>query len=84
MTILVSFGNANWKASDNKANSTVATAISLYGFRYTATRRTISQVDRDLAVNVGSFAVLGADECDIAVKVPKEPWLRNGWLRNAQ
>jgi hypothetical protein len=35
----------------------VPNAINLYGFKYTETRRTISQVERDLAVNVGSLAL---------------------------
>ena len=56
----VSFGYADAHASDNNAHPIVAAAISLYGRRYTATRRNTSHVVRDFATNDGSA---GPDNC---------------------
>ncbi len=54
ITVWMSWGYANEKPSDISALPIVLAASNLYGFKYTATRRMMSHVDRDLAPKVGS------------------------------
>src|SRR5262245_43073556 len=54
----VSRGKAKAKARDSTAQAMLPAAIPGYGFKYAATRRTTSQVERDREAKVGSESAL--------------------------
>jgi hypothetical protein len=60
----------------------LATAMSRYGRKYLATRRTTSHVERELAWRVGSPSELDCRWPFIAMSIPHRAFLASG-LKNA-